>query len=51
MYTKESRDEQLNLFSDKLLAPFLDPVLAIIKRIPKIITVVPLTIDSGVGSA
>jgi len=25
MYTKESRDEQLNLFSDKLLAPFLDP--------------------------
>lgn len=24
MYTKESRDEQLNLFSDKLLAPFLD---------------------------
>ena len=24
MYTKESRDEQLNLFSDQLLAPFLD---------------------------
>ncbi len=24
MYTKESRNEQLNLFSDKLLAPFLD---------------------------
>lgn len=24
MYTKESRAEQLNLFSDKLLAPFLD---------------------------
>lgn len=24
MYTKESRDEQLNLFSDGLLAPFLD---------------------------
>lgn len=25
MYTKESQNEQLNLFSDKLLAPFLDP--------------------------
>jgi hypothetical protein len=25
MYTKESLNEQLNLFSDKLLAPFLDP--------------------------
>jgi len=24
MYTKESHNEQLNLFSDKLLAPFVD---------------------------